>query len=61
MVFVITTDHLSKQFSKRNTQPAIDDLSMNIPQGILFGLVGPDGAGKTTRFVGDDASAELFR
>ena len=48
MVFVITTDHLSKQFSKRNTQPAIDDLSMNIPQGILFGLVGPDGAGKTT-------------
>ena len=48
MDFVITTDHLSKQFTKRNTQPALDDLSMNIPRGILFGLVGPDGAGKTT-------------
>ena len=48
MDFVITTDHLSKQFSKRNTQPALDDLSMSIPRGILFGLVGPDGAGKTT-------------
>ena len=48
MDFVIRTDHLSKQFSKRNTQPALDDLSMSIPRGILFGLVGPDGAGKTT-------------
>lgn len=48
MDFMIKTDHLSKQFSKRNTQPAIDDLSMSIPRSILFGLVGPDGAGKTT-------------
>ena len=48
MDFVITTDHLSKHFGKRNTQPALDNLSMSIPRGILFGLVGPDGAGKTT-------------
>lgn len=48
MDYAINAEHLSKQFNKRTTQPAIDDLSMSIPRGILFGLVGPDGAGKTT-------------
>jgi ABC-type multidrug transport system ATPase subunit len=27
---------------------AVDELTLDIPQGTLFGLVGPDGAGKTT-------------
>ncbi len=27
---------------------AVHDLSFDVPQGTLFGLVGPDGAGKTT-------------
>jgi len=27
---------------------AVDDLTLTIPEGTLFGLVGPDGAGKTT-------------
>lgn len=48
MNFVITANHLVKQYSKGNTPPALDDLTMNIPGGILYGLVGPDGAGKTT-------------
>ena len=48
MDFVIKVDHLSKLFSKRNTPPALDDLSLSIPGGVLYGLVGPDGAGKTT-------------
>lgn len=48
MDFVIQVDHLSKQFNKQNTSPALDDLSMSIPRGVLYGLVGPDGAGKTT-------------
>lgn len=48
MDFVIKVEHLSKQFSKRNTRPALDDLSISIPGGVLYGLVGPDGAGKTT-------------
>lgn len=44
---VINADHITKQYGK-NLAPAIDDLTLVIPGGILFGLVGPDGAGKTT-------------
>ncbi|MDQ3243609.1 MAG: ATP-binding cassette domain-containing protein, partial [Gemmatimonadota bacterium] len=29
---------------------ALDDVSFNVGHGELFGLVGPDGAGKTTLF-----------
>jgi len=47
MDYVINATHISKQFVK-NTPPALDDLSITIPGGILYGLVGPDGAGKTT-------------
>ncbi|MEO9964200.1 MAG: ABC transporter ATP-binding protein [Reichenbachiella sp.] len=31
-------------------QPAVDNISLNVEQGELFGLIGPDGAGKTTLF-----------
>lgn len=48
MDFVIQVDHLSKQFNNGNTSPAVDDLSLSIPGGVLYGLIGPDGAGKTT-------------
>ena len=36
---------LSRQFKDLS---AVDHLNLSIPQGELFGLVGPDGAGKTT-------------
>ena len=36
---------LSKSFAD---QPAIEDLSFQVEPGEIFGLVGPDGAGKTT-------------
>ena len=42
---VIEIHNLSKQF-KKNT--AVDKLSLNVERGEIFGLLGPDGAGKTT-------------
>jgi ABC-2 type transport system ATP-binding protein len=38
---------LSKSFDKTK---ALDDVSFDVTEGELFGLVGPDGAGKTTLF-----------
>lgn len=43
--FAIKTSGLTKSFG-RNI--AVDHLSLEIARGELFGLVGPDGAGKTT-------------
>jgi ABC-2 type transport system ATP-binding protein len=42
---MIETHGLSRSFKK--TQ-AVVDLDLSIQPGELFGLVGPDGAGKTT-------------
>ncbi len=41
----IRTDHLTKRFGDL---AAVDDLSLTVADGEIFGLVGPDGAGKTT-------------
>jgi ABC-2 type transport system ATP-binding protein len=42
---MISIQHLTKQF---NTTIAINNLSLDVRQGEVFGLIGPDGAGKTT-------------
>lgn len=42
---MITALHLRKTFGN---QRAVDDLSLEVASGEIFGLVGPDGAGKTT-------------
>jgi ABC-2 type transport system ATP-binding protein len=42
---IITTQDLCRDFKKVR---AVDKLNLVIPPGELFGLVGPDGAGKTT-------------
>jgi ABC-2 type transport system ATP-binding protein len=45
--FVVEIKNLSKQFSK--VLPlALEALTISIPKGKIVGLVGPDGAGKTT-------------
>ncbi len=41
----IRAEHLTKRFG---AVAAVDQLSLSVAEGELFGLVGPDGAGKTT-------------
>jgi ABC-2 type transport system ATP-binding protein len=40
-------EHLRKVYGP---YVAVDDLTLNIPEGTVFGLIGPNGAGKTTTF-----------
>jgi ABC-2 type transport system ATP-binding protein len=42
---MIQTQNLSKTF---NTTLAVDDLSLEVAEGEVFGFLGPNGAGKTT-------------
>lgn len=44
----IETIALSKRYGKVQ---ALDQLSLQVPEGALFGLIGPNGAGKTTTFA----------
>jgi len=43
----ISIKHISKSFK---SIVALKDVSFNVKEGELFGLIGPDGAGKTTLF-----------
>jgi ABC-type multidrug transport system ATPase subunit len=43
----IVIDNLSKSYGKVK---ALDNVSFSVRNGELFGLIGPDGAGKTTLF-----------
>ena len=45
MSAAIKTENLTKTF---DDQTAVDSLNLEITEGEIFGLVGPDGAGKTT-------------
>lgn len=46
---MISIRQLTRKFEKA-PRPAVDAISLEISKGELFGLVGPDGAGKTTLF-----------
>ncbi|NLN69392.1 MAG: ABC transporter ATP-binding protein [Chloroflexi bacterium] len=48
MELAIKAEGLNKRYPSRKKTEAIRDVNLSIPKGILFGLVGPDGAGKTT-------------
>ncbi|HUZ02789.1 MAG TPA: ABC transporter ATP-binding protein [Thermomicrobiaceae bacterium] len=45
MSLVIETHHLTKRYTET---VAVDDLSLEVPSGGVFGLLGPNGSGKTT-------------
>lgn len=42
---MITIEHVSKQYGK---QSVLHDLSVTLNNGMIYGLVGPNGCGKTT-------------
>jgi ABC-2 type transport system ATP-binding protein len=48
MVNGIEVKSLAKQYRSQKKIKAVNDLNLSIPKGQLFGLIGPDGAGKTT-------------
>jgi ABC-type multidrug transport system ATPase subunit len=46
MTAVIETDGLTKRY--RGGTPAVDRLDLTVPEGSVFGFLGPNGSGKTT-------------
>ena len=47
MKTILEIHGLSKQFGK---QPILQDLSLSVKEGDIYGLIGKNGAGKTTVF-----------
>ncbi|HEX4850632.1 MAG TPA: ABC transporter ATP-binding protein [Puia sp.] len=62
---MITLNHIKKTYNK-GALTAVRDISFDVKNGELFGLIGPDGAGKTTLFrilttllLADEGKAEV--
>jgi ABC-type multidrug transport system ATPase subunit len=49
---VVIAENISKTFSKGKSAgvAALNDISLHVGKGELFGIIGPDGSGKTTLF-----------
>ncbi|MEI7472615.1 MAG: ABC transporter ATP-binding protein [Chitinophagaceae bacterium] len=46
----IVVKNISKSYGKKGEITALHDISFEVETGSLFGIIGPDGAGKTTLF-----------
>ena len=46
----VEVNNIIKTYGKKKEVTALSDISFNVEQGELFGLIGPDGAGKTSLF-----------
>src|SRR5574344_2575931 len=61
---IIDIQDVTKKFSNHL---ALNNLSLSIPQGVIFGLLGPNGAGKTTlirilnQITAPDSGEVLFK
>ncbi len=45
---ILITKQLSKKYRTQNNHFAIKDLNLSIGKGMLYGVIGPDGSGKST-------------
>ena len=62
---VVEIENVTKTFGKVR---AVDDLSLNVPQGSIYGFIGPNGSGKTTTlrmimniFYPDSGKIRIFK
>ena len=46
----VVVENIVKTYGKKKEVIALSDISFTVPQGELFGIIGPDGAGKTSLF-----------
>jgi ABC-2 type transport system ATP-binding protein len=45
-MMAVQIEHVTKRFGR---QTAVEDLSLEVPPGVIYGFIGPNGSGKTTR------------
>lgn len=46
----VLVENIIKTYGKKKEVKALSDISFSVPKGELFGIIGPDGAGKTSLF-----------
>jgi len=46
----VIIENIIKTYGKKKEVTALSDISFNVQQGELYGIIGPDGAGKTSLF-----------
>jgi len=46
----VIVENIIKTYGKKKEVLALNDISLNVTRGELFGIIGPDGAGKTSLF-----------